>query len=118
MRKNTEPSGGHSRHLSNASTSQVTTNRDNSSDAGKSKIEMQLKKIMQMVVANSQFICIYGLMINSLENQPCFVQILHNTDDDSLILMLISDFKTFKVTTIDLKQVKHPLWLMIYHRFG
>ena len=73
MRKNTEPSGGHSRQFSNASTSQVTTYRDGSSDAGKSKIEMQLKKIMQMVVANSQFICIYGLLINSLENQPCFV---------------------------------------------
>lgn len=43
---------------------------------------------------------------------------MHNTDDDSLILLLITDFRTFKIKEVKLNLIEDPIWEMIYHRFG
>ena len=43
---------------------------------------------------------------------------MHNTDDDSLILLLITDFRTFKIKEIKLSLIEDSIWEMIYHRFG
>ena len=71
-----------------------------------------------MVSANSQLALIHGLLMNSVNNRPVFAQMVHNTDDDSLQLLVISDFLRFTVQQVLLDKVTHPLWLMIFKRFG
>ena len=71
-----------------------------------------------MVIANSQVLLVHGLFINSVDNNAVFVQIVHQTDDDTLLLFYITDFTTFKVNIIPLKDIKHPIWKMIFKRFG
>ena len=67
-----------------------------------SKVEMQLFKIMQMVIANSQLILVHGILINTLEQECVFVQIVHNTDDDNLLLFYITDFQSMNVKILSL----------------
>ena len=57
---------------------------------------MKMGLIMDMVQANSQMVKVAGLLINA-KNRPVFVQIVHNTDDDSILLLYIKDFKKFAV---------------------
>ena len=73
---------------------------------------------MQMVQANSQLALVHSLLVNLMCNKAMFVQFIHNTDDDSLILILISDFIRFKIREVRLNEVDEPIWHMIYKRFG
>ena len=41
-----------------------------------------------------------------------------NSDNETLTLLLIFEFTTFDIKEIALDQVDHPLWQMIFHRFG
>lgn len=83
-----------------------------------SRIDAQMQLIMEMVSANSQLVLVHSLIINSLSNQAIFLQLVHNTDDDSLLLLYIEDFKSYQVKEIRLNQITNPLWHMVYTRFG
>ena len=61
---------------------------------------------------------IHSNFVNTVSNQAIFVQVVHNTDDDSLILLLISDFSSMRIKEVRLNEVDDPLWMMIFHRFG
>jgi hypothetical protein len=50
-----------------------------------------------MVQANSQLALVHGLLLNSVNNTPVYVEMVHNTDDDSIMLLVIKDFATFVV---------------------
>ena len=50
------------------------------------QIEMKMLQIMRMVQANSQLVKVAGLFMN-VKNRPVFVQIVHNTDDDTILLL-------------------------------
>ena len=69
---------------------------------------------MKMVSANSQLAPVHGLFVNSVNNQCIFIQLVHNTDDDSLILMLITDWNTYNCQMYNLDKISHPLWVMIF----
>ena len=71
-----------------------------------------------MVSANSKLALVHGLLINSINNTAIFCQLVHNTDDDSIILLLISEFSKFPVQQILLSEIENSLWNMIVSRFG
>lgn len=92
------------------------------------KIAEQLAKIMLMVRMNSQLVLLQGLLINSMDYKPIFVQLVHNTDDDGLLMFFVRDFSGFEdyrnegkgveVRVVELCRVEHPIWKMIFNRFG
>ena len=56
--------------------------------------------------------------MNSVNNQPVYVQIVFNSDDETLFVLLIQDFIKLNIKAVTLDDVDHPLWHMIYWRFG
>ena len=56
--------------------------------------------------------------MNSVNNQPVFVQIVLNSDDESLMMFVIKNFASLDCQCIALDQIDHPLWKMIRNRFG
>ena len=86
---------------------------------GKSeRIQAQLSKIMQMVRMNSQLVMLQGLLINSMDYKPIFVQLVHNTDNDGLLMFYITDFDEMQTRVVALDTIDHPMWRMIFNRFG
>lgn len=78
-----------------------------------------METIMQMVKANSQIEPIQGLILNTVNNLPVFVQLVHNTTDDSIILLFIKDFNTLKIEEVPLSEIQHLYHLRIlYERYG
>ena len=43
---------------------------------------------------------------------------VHNTDDDTISLLVISNFHEIKVKEYRMQFVEHPLWQMLFDRFG
>ena len=77
-----------------------------------------MQQIMRMVAENSQMTLVNGLLMNSVNNQPVFVQVVFNSDNEALSLLIIVDFTKFDIIQVDLDKVEHPLWHMIFFRFG
>ena len=77
-----------------------------------------MQQIMRMVAENSQMSLVNGLLMNSVNNQPVFVQVVFNSDNEALSLLIIVDFTKFDIIQVDLDKVDHPLWHMMFHRFG
>ena len=67
---------------------------------------------------NSQLVMLQGLLINSMDYKPIFVQMVHNTDNDGLLMFYISEFQQMEVRVVSLDSVDHAMWRMIYSRFG
>ena len=83
------------------------------------KEESVMMTIMQMVKANSQLDPIQGLILNTVNNLPVFVQLIHNTTDDSIILLFIKDFNTLKIEEVPLVDIIHHSQLKILlERYG
>ena len=63
-----------------------------------------------------------------MDYKPIFVQLVHNTDDDGLLMFYVKDFdgledhrnegRGVEVRVVELRAVEHPIWKMIYSRFG
>ena len=81
------------------------------------QIEMKMFLIMRMVQANSQMVKVAGLFMN-VKNRPIFVQIVHNTDDDTILLLYIDDFKKFKVKEVQLSGLDHTYYKLLEERAG
>lgn len=71
-----------------------------------------------MVRMNSQLLMLQGLLINSMDYKPIFVQLVHNTDNDGLLMFYITDFDDMLTRVVALDSVDHPMWRMIFNRFG
>ena len=67
-----------------------------------SKVQMQLIKIMEMVTSNQQLVLVNGLLMNSFSNEAVFVQLVHRTYDDGLLLLYVKDFESCDVNVVDL----------------
>ena len=78
---------------------------------------MKMLLIMRMVQANSQLVKVAGLFMN-VKNMPVFIQLVHNTDDDTILLLYIKDFKKFKVKEIQLSGLDHPYYKLLEERSG
>lgn len=53
---------------------------------------------MQLIYANSMYVTIhFELYRTSEDDNPIYIELVHNTDDDSLILLIVSDSTDFKV---------------------
>ena len=61
---------------------------------------------------------IQGMLMNSISYEPVFVQVVFNQDLETLLLLLILDFSSFDIIEVNLSKVNHPLWNMIFSRFG
>ena len=46
------------------------------------------------------------------------MQIILNSDDESLMMFVITNFATLDCKCIALDKIDHPLWKMINRRFG
>ena len=73
---------------------------------------------MHMVRMNSQLVMLQGLLINSMDYKPIFVQLVHNTDNDGLLMFYMTEFEHMEVRVISLEAVDHAIWRMIFNRFG
>lgn len=82
------------------------------------KVDRHMQQIMRMVAENSQMTLVNGLLMNSVNNQPVFVQVVFNSDNEALTLLIIVDFTKFDIIQVDLDKVDHPLWHMMFFRFG
>ena len=82
------------------------------------KVDRHMQQIMKMVAENSQMTLVNCLLMNSVNNQPVFVQVVFNSDNEALNLLVIADFTKFDIIQIELDKVEHDLWKMIFLRFG
>ena len=88
-----------------------------SKSAQQKAIEQKMNLIMNMVQANSQLVKVAGLFMN-VKNRPVFIQLVHNTDDDTILLLFIVEFQKFKVTEIQLSGMDHPYYRLLEERAG
>jgi len=56
--------------------------------------------------------------IDFYRHDPISVQMIHNTDDDSLCLLIFKDFTTFKIEAYSLAKLKSRNRQLIMERFG
>ena len=53
-----------------------------------------MNQIMELIYANSQYMTIHFELYRLDEGEyPVYIELVHNTDDDSLILFLVDDMK-------------------------
>jgi hypothetical protein len=58
---------------------------------------------MKLIQSNSMFMQIHNeLFVHDKEDFPCFLEIVHNTDDDSLILFFADDPSDLTVKEVKL----------------
>ena len=82
--------------------------------------DAKMLKIMQMVQDNSQVLIKHHMVmeIDIFRSNPISVQLVHNTDEDSLSLLLINDFESFKITEISLAHLNSINRKLLMERFG
>jgi hypothetical protein len=73
-------------------------------------------EIMRLVQANSKVALMNCQIIDVGEH--VFVQLLHNTDDDSLSLLAIKNFFTYEITDFPLVDVSLPDLRLLFERYG
>ena len=57
-----------------------------------------MNHIMELIYANSQYVTIHFELYRLDEGDyPVYIELVHNTDDDSLMLFLVDDMKEFTV---------------------
>jgi len=75
--------------------------------------------IMNMVKANSQLALVHAQILEVDHFlAPIFAQLVHNTDDDSLLLLLITDFRSMEIKEIHLGHYKSAGWALLSERYG
>jgi hypothetical protein len=76
---------------------------------------------MKLIQANSMYMQIHGeLYIHDKEDFAAFLELVHNTDDDSLLLFIVDDPKDCYVKEVRLNSdlADNDDWLLIQQRFG
>lgn len=77
-----------------------------------------MSKIMKLIYANSLFSTVHCEIYEIEKDLPLYLELIHNTDDDSLLLYLIQDPVECKVMEIVLDSVKDENWLILKARYG
>lgn len=54
----------------------------------------------------------------NVKNRPVFIQLVHNTDDDTILLLFIAEFQKFRVSEIQLSGMDHPYYRLLEERAG
>jgi hypothetical protein len=75
-----------------------------------------MARIMELVQANSQTAQIHSQIIDI--GEFIFTQLVHNTDDDSLFLILIWNFGNYAIIDIPLSKLNFTDLNMLTKRFG
>lgn len=81
----------------------------------------KMQQIMNLIQANSMYMQIHGeLYIHDKEDYAAFLELVHNTDDDSLLLFIVDDPKDCHVKEVRLNTdlADNDDWLLIQQRFG
>ena len=74
---------------------------------------------MKLIYANSMYVTIhFELFIIDRDDFPVYLELVHNTDDDSIILFVVSDPKEINAREIRLDILDMAEWVMIKQRFG
>ena len=59
--------------------------------------------IMKLIYANSMYVTVhFELYVYEKDDFPVYIELVHNTDDDSLILFIVSDPKELTVKEVKL----------------
>ena len=90
------------------------------STANLQNADAKMLQIMQMVQDNSQVLLMHHMImeIDIFRAHPLSVQLVHNTDEDSLSLLLIDDFVSFKITEVSLARLNSKNRRLLMERFG
>lgn len=79
-------------------------------------MDSRMKSIMTLVQSTSMSALVFRQLINV--GKFVFAQLVHNTDSDELLLIMIKDFKTMKIIEKNVTMlVKNELSLLV-HRYG
>ena len=80
----------------------------------------KMLQIMKMVSDNSQLALVNALLmeIDVFRIEPIFVQLVHNTDDDSLNLLVIKDPATMKIKEISIARINSSNRILLQERYG
>ena len=81
----------------------------------------KMQQIMKLIQANSMYMQIHGeLYIHNKDDFAAFLELVHNTDDDSLLLFIVDDPKDCYVKEVKLTKDLQEFedWLLIEQRFG
>ena len=69
---------------------------------------------MKLIYANSMYVTIhYELYILDRESFPVYLELVHNTDDDSIILFMVTDPREMVVKEVKLGDLDSEDWIMI-----
>ena len=69
---------------------------------------------MKLIYANSMYVTIhFELFIIERDEFPVYLELVHNTDDDSIILFVVSDPKEIIAREIRLDTLDLPEWFML-----
>jgi len=79
-----------------------------------------MQRIMKLIHANSMFMNVHSeLFYHDREDFPAYLELVHNTDDDSLLLFLVDDPRDCQVTVVNLADITdNEDWLIILQRYG
>lgn len=71
--------------------------------------------IMKLIHANSMFMHVHSeLYFHDKDDFPCYLELVHNTDDDSLLLFMVDDPRDCHVLEISLAELTDDEnWLII-----
>lgn len=75
---------------------------------------------MKLIHSNSMFMHVHSeLYFHDKDDFPAYLEIVHNTDDDNLILFIVDDPRDCFVKEINLKDLTdNEDWLIILQRYG
>lgn len=74
---------------------------------------------MELIYANSLYVTIHFELFRLEEGEyPVYIELVHNTDDDSLILFLVDDVKDLSVKEARLDNLEDTNWYILKTRFG
>lgn len=79
----------------------------------------KMAQIMKLIYANSMYVTVhFELFIVNREDFPVYLELVHNTDDDSIILFIVQDPKELGVSEVKLDNLENFNWQIIKRRFG
>ena len=80
-----------------------------------------MNQIMKLIHSNSMFMHIHSeLYFHSKDDFPAYIEMVHNTDDDSILLFLVDDPRDCYVLEVLLASdlADNENWLIILQRYG
>lgn len=68
---------------------------------------------MSLIYSNSLYASIHSEIYEiSLDSSPIYIELFHNTDDDTLLLLMINDPTDLRVSELRLDNLNDKNWLI------